>query len=285
MRTARLLPALTIAAALALAGGAAQAQSNRELNERLERVERRLESSALIELMNSSEQLRRELSTLRGDIEVLRREVQEIKERQRALYVDVDERLRALETAAQAPSGDAGAGAGAGDDAGAGEGTGDTATGGDGTADADNLGAGGSGSDAGADSSGSGAGGDAAAGESEAYQAAFETLRDGRYAQAAEQFRRFLETYPDSRLAANARYWLGESHYVVREFDAALEHFQRVLEDYPESSKRPDAMLKIGFVHFEEERREQARQALQRVVEEYPESTAASLANQRLQRL
>jgi len=282
MRPARLLPALTVAAVLALPGGMAQAQSGSELNERLERLERRLESSALIELMNTSEQLRQELTALRGDIEVLRREVQEIKERQREIYVDVDDRLRALETAADDSDGDGDGGGSAGADtaAGAADGdTGETADAGDGTASGDGPATGQSAAGAASED------GEAGADESQAYQAAFETLRDGRYEQAAEQFRRFLEAYPDGELAANARYWLGEAHYVVREFDAALEHFQRVLEDYPESNKRPDALLKIGFVHFEEDRREQAREALEQVVEEYPETTAANLANQRLERL
>lgn len=280
MTLPRAVTALAAAAALALPGSAALGQSNSELDERLERIERRLESSALIDLMNSSEALRREVSTLRGDIEVLRREVESLKERQREIYVDVDDRLRELETA------DEGGGASADDDNGE-EDSDDEDEREDTATDDTEREPGDEASDAAADA-GDDDEEDAASpaeGESEAYQAAFDTLRDGRYDQAAEEFERFLDEYPEGSLAANARYWLGESRYVVREFDTALEHFQQVLDDYPDSNKRPDAMLKIGFVHFEEERTEEAREALQRVVEEYPDSTAANLAEQRLEQL
>ena len=43
------------------------------------------------------------------------------------------------------------------------------------------------------------------------YDAAFDTLRAGDYAESARRFQAFLEHYPDGVYAPNARYWLGES--------------------------------------------------------------------------
>jgi tol-pal system protein YbgF len=118
-----------------------------------------------------------------------------------------------------------------------------------------------------------------------AYRSAFETLKAGRYEQAAQAFQAFLEQHGDSVYADNARYWLGESYYVVRSFDEAMGHFQQLLDEFPDSPKRPDALLKIGFIHYENGDLQQSRKTLERVREQHPDSTAASLAQERLDRI
>ena len=54
------------------------------------------------------------------------------------------------------------------------------------------------------------------------YQAAFNLLKDGRYDDAAVALRDFLARHPTHELASNALYWLGEAHYVRRDFAAEL---------------------------------------------------------------
>lgn len=124
-----------------------------------------------------------------------------------------------------------------------------------------------------------------ATGAGDAYRAAFELLKQGRYDKAEEAFSRFLEQYSDSQYADNARYWLGEAHYVTQEFDAAIKAFRRVLEDFPDSNKAADALLKLGYCHYELKQWSQAREALERVRKEHPDTTAANLAGTRLERL
>jgi len=119
----------------------------------------------------------------------------------------------------------------------------------------------------------------------QAFQAAFELLKQGRYDEAAGNFERFLAAYPNSNLADNAQYWFAETFYVSRKFDKARSAFQVVVDDFPASRKLPDALLKIGFCNFELEQWQDARVALTRVANDYPDSTAARLANQRLQRM
>ncbi|MCF6224776.1 MAG: tol-pal system protein YbgF [Xanthomonadales bacterium] len=115
-----------------------------------------------------------------------------------------------------------------------------------------------------------------------AYQMAFTHLKDLRYTEAAESFYNFLETYPQSPLAGNAEYWLGESYYVTQNYDYALESFQRLLEKYPESKKAPDAWLKIGYTYYEMDDRQKAADILQRVKQQYPGTTLEKLADSRL---
>lgn len=237
-----------LASALALAAGDAVGQSARELNERIERLEERLGGSALMNLMNDSSRLTDEVSGLRGEIELIQRELSEIKDQQRALYLDLDTRLQALEsgTTPSSPSNE--------------------------NAEAPTL------SEPGAVPPEEPTGNPAAE-----YEAAFNSLRSGNFAQARQQFEQFLADYPEDDLSANARYWLGESFYAERDFAAAIVQFQAVLDNHPDSNKHPDALLKIGFSHIEQGQQAEAERVLEQLVSEHPQSTAASLATQRLQ--
>ena len=118
--------------------------------------------------------------------------------------------------------------------------------------------------------------------EKAAYDQGFQSLKDLKYADAAEQFSAFVVQYPNSDYADNAQYWLGESYYVTRNYDIALEAFQALLSNYPDSPKVPDGLLKIGYTHYELKQWDQARAALVQVQEQYPDTTLARLAGSRL---
>jgi tol-pal system protein YbgF len=120
------------------------------------------------------------------------------------------------------------------------------------------------------------------AAEKAAYDKAFQALKELRYAEAAEQFRSFLQNYPQSEYAGNAQYWLGESYYVTRNYEFALEAFQGLLDSYPDSTKAPDSLLKVGYTHYELKQWDLARAALTQVQEQYPNTTVARLAENRL---
>jgi tol-pal system protein YbgF len=118
--------------------------------------------------------------------------------------------------------------------------------------------------------------------EKAAYDSAFQSLKELRYADAADQFQAFLRQYPYSEFADNAQYWLGESFYVTRNVELALEAFEILITSYPESPKVPDGLLKIGYTHYELKQWELARAALTQVQEQYPNTTLARLAESRL---
>lgn len=123
-----------------------------------------------------------------------------------------------------------------------------------------------------------------AAGSPEAeYQAAFNLLKDGKYDEAAVALRDFQARNPQHELAPNALYWLGEAHYVRRDFAAALAAFEGMLRDYPDTRKSPDALLKAGYCQIELKQDAAARTTLGRVVQEYPDSAAAAEAKARLE--
>ena len=117
------------------------------------------------------------------------------------------------------------------------------------------------------------------------FDAALGELREGRYSEAVAGFQRFLVAYPASGLAGDAQYWLGEAHYLGRNYDAAKEAFIDMGLRYPQSARLPDALLKLGYLYGEQGDDDRAREVLRKLVEVYPNTQAASLAERRLQSL
>ena len=311
-----LRPLLTgLALALAFAPVASHGQS--DLEARLARVERLLDGGALVQMLESLETLRNEVQALRGEIEVQSNTIAQLKARQRELYLGLDERLMNVERAgstladstapadagtslpaAEAAESDSVAqaqvdateppsgvdfsieetaavepltGVPTDEDSAAAMSTGETGVAGAASGDE-------------ADPLASVAAIDPIR-EQQDYQDAFNLLKGGRYHDAAKAFRAFLANYPGGEFVDNARYWLGETYYVNRQFEAAMQEFQVLIAQFPQSPKFTHAMLKVGYIHHELGRPEQARQALLELVERHPDSTAAGLARKRLKRL
>jgi tol-pal system protein YbgF len=120
-------------------------------------------------------------------------------------------------------------------------------------------------------------------GEREAYQNAFNLLRAKNYGGAAREFSGFLRTFPNSSLAANSQYWLGECYYGQRRFQEAIDEFERVFTFYPSSNKVPASLLKIGYSHLELRQPSMARSVFQQLVRTHPQSPEAIKAHGRIQ--
>ena len=114
------------------------------------------------------------------------------------------------------------------------------------------------------------------------YQQAFNLLKQSLYDQAIKAFQKFLATHPNDRYSDNAQYWLGEAYYVKRELLPAIEHYKKVINNYPESQKVDDAHLKIGYALYELGELDAARDQLKSLIQRSPGSTAARLADERL---
>ncbi len=117
------------------------------------------------------------------------------------------------------------------------------------------------------------------------FDAALDQLRARRHPEAIADFQRFLQTCPTSRLAGDAQYWLGESYYRNRDYDAARETFINLGLRYPQSKRLPDALLKLGYIYAERGDTARAKEVLQKLIQVYPDSEAAGLAEQRLSAL
>jgi tol-pal system protein YbgF len=78
------------------------------------------------------------------------------------------------------------------------------------------------------------------------YDYAFGLLRDANYPAAARALKDFVHRYPNNRLSSNAQYWLGETFFVRRDFQAAAAAFAEGYQHYPKGPKAADDLLKLG---------------------------------------
>jgi len=250
-------PAVTLAA-LAAALGAGCATTPEEdsvlqsrlsdLDARIARLERA--NQGQVEQAQRQEATQAELRDLRGKLDQLEHDNAALRKQQHDLYADLDARVKAL--SAGAPGGGAG---------GAGAAAGGAAAG---------------------DAPGSG---EPSSTEQAVYSQSFDALKAGSYSTAITGFRDFLKNYPQSQLAENAQYWLGEAYYVNHDYDSAAEAFRTVLKKYPDSRKAPDALLKLGFTQYEQKQYGAARSTLTTVTQKFPGTDSAKLAADRLRRI
>jgi tol-pal system protein YbgF len=252
------------------------------LDQRVRRLENMIDSGQLVKLMRRIDALTQQVRELRGQIETQGHQLEELRERQRRLYGDLDRRLRELEVAGQQRQQEQQQQDGGGSDQATTPPSGDAA--------AEQIEDEASGAElAEAEEGGSGASesvdADTREAQRESYNAAFDLLKEGRYDAAGQAFTDFLEAHPEGPYSDNAQYWLGESRYVTRNFESALEAFRQTVQRYPDSSKVPDARLKIGYTLHELERYEEAKSVLREVVNEYANDTVARLAEERLLQL
>lgn len=262
----------------ARSGSAAQSgaapQQVETLEERVNRLERLMDNQALVDMLMRLDSLQNESQELRGAVETLNHELQGMKQRQRDLYLDIDRRLRDMEVAVNelkragpavsSESSNAATSANARLTAPAPAAVPGAAAAGTGKAAAPPA--------------------DPAA-EREAYQQAFDLLKQGQYDQAITAFQAFLKKYPQGDYTDNAQYWLGEANYVTRRFEVAKQEFLRVLDQHPDSSKVSDAMLKLGYTYYELGNWDKARATLEDVKERFPNATVGRLAENRLQKM
>ena len=238
-------------------------QIQRTLEERMTALENQLKSQGLVELFNQLEQVKAEVSRLRGQIEVLTYEQEQQQKRQRDLYVDLDSRLRRLESsaagstpAAPAPSGSlppltppVGSTGSAAPPAGAP------------VAAAAPV---------------------AATAEQRTYDAAYDQFKAGSFAAAIAGFTSFVKTYPKSPLAASAQYWIGSAQFSQKDYRASVASQRQLIAAYPDSVKVPDALLSIASSQFELRDSAASRRTLEELIAKYPQSEAAARARQRL---
>lgn len=229
------------------------------LEERVNKLDTLLRSQGLMDLLQSVESMKNDLANMRGQLEVNTNGVETTQKRQKDLYVDLDSRLRKLERVESAVPANPGNPPGP----------------------ADGLGAA---PPPTAPSSAPAVAADPAA-ESRSYESAFNLFKIGNYPAAIAGFQSFLRSYPNSPLAANSQYWIGNAYSALRDCKTALAQQQRLISTYPTSPKVPDAMLNMSSCQLELGDKLTARRTLEDIIARYPLSPAADSAKKRLNSL
>jgi tol-pal system protein YbgF len=252
--------------------------TQRAIDQRVAELEAQARNRSIIDLFNQVETLKGEFARLRGQIELLQNEMENTQKRQRDLYVDLDTRLRKMETQVAAQA----------------------------AAAATPPPASMPPSVVGAQPTAGGPTGVAAAGatdpgraappstvvappaaidpvaEQRAYDQGLEHFRAGRFAEAVTAFQLFTRNFPRSTLVPSAQYWIGNSLYATRDFRGAIATQRQLIAQYPDSAKASDALLNIATAQAELGELQAARTTLQEVASKYPSTEAGAKAKQRL---
>lgn len=105
----------------------------------------------------------------------------------------------------------------------------------------------------------------------ERYQYAFGLMSQARYDEAEAALKAFIEQHGDDPLAANARYWLGETYYVRKSFMDAAQAFFQAYKSTPDGAKAPDSLLKLGMSMASLEKTEEACATFGKLRKEFAE--------------
>ncbi len=92
------------------------------------------------------------------------------------------------------------------------------------------------------------------------------------WAEAATEYKRYVELFPDTDEAGKAYYYSGWSQFNQKDYDQSIETLSGMLEAYPEDRYAPDAQFRIANALYEKGRYEEAVSAAQIVLDKYPNS-------------
>lgn len=94
---------------------------------------------------------------------------------------------------------------------------------------------------------------------------------------ARQGFLEFLEKYPQSEVADNALYWLGDLAYGEKKYEEALDYFQRMLKAYPSAQFAPAALYKSRSCLLALGRQDEAWDLGGKLLTQFPDSQEAAL--------
>ncbi|MCX3308883.1 cell division protein CpoB [Pantoea vagans] len=213
-------------------------------------------SNAQAQLMQQLQQQmsdnQRDIDALRGQIQQNSYQLNQVVERQKQLYQQIDTLSSASSSGGQQAAGsDAAANTGAAATAGAAASTGSApAQTGDANSD---------------------------------YNAAVALILEKKqYDQAISALQAWVKRYPDSTYQPNANYWLGQLNYNKGKKDDAAYYYATVVKNYPKSPKAAEALLKVGVIMQEKKDTAKAKAVFQQVIKLYPDTESAKQAQKRL---
>ncbi|MEL7058858.1 MAG: tol-pal system protein YbgF [Acidobacteriota bacterium] len=117
------------------------------------------------------------------------------------------------------------------------------------------------------------------------YDEAYALFHRQQYAQAERAFAHYLERAPESELADNAQFWIGETRWARGDDAGALDAFMQTVERFPRGNKVVHALLKAGQTLERMGRRDEAVETYREVLRLKPDSAAALTAQERLDAL
>jgi tol-pal system protein YbgF len=283
-------------APMAAAARASQSSdvSHLSLDERVNRLEQQISNVQRTSSAGKLDDMQSALQSLRGQVDELAHQLQQMQKQQKTLYSDLDKRVS---------SGKVGVPAAATDSTDTDTETADTA------ADANSVDVGANADNGGAkanDKSTKNAAIKSASAPAEAkakvekekpesqpnsaeeqqtYQTAYNLIKAKKYSEATVTLQKMLQKYPSGQFAANAHYWLGELYGLMGKNDEAVTEFTAVVKNYPDSPKMADSQLKLGLIYAAQLKWVDAKASFKKVINKYPGTGSAHLAAEQLKQI
>ncbi len=114
------------------------------------------------------------------------------------------------------------------------------------------------------------------------YKLAHSMIESGQHKAARILFEEFLAQWPKDAYSDNALYWIGESHYAEGDYRKAALTFQRVRREFSKGDKAPDALFKLGYCFYAMDMYREAIPFLKEFVQSYPKSPLVKKAKDKI---
>ncbi len=115
------------------------------------------------------------------------------------------------------------------------------------------------------------------------YKRAKSFLDKGKYDSSRLEFEKFINLFPDSKNADNARFWIAETYYREKWFEKSILEYQKVIEKYSTGNKVAAALLKQGYSFAALGEKANSRLILKELIKKYPDSKEAAFAKKKLE--
>ena len=116
------------------------------------------------------------------------------------------------------------------------------------------------------------------------YNQGREAFEGRNYEAAIQYFESLLSMSTTHSLADNAQFWIGESHFALKQYDAAIIDFEKVLT-FPKSNKNVDSQFKLGMCYMRKGNTAKAAEEFERLNADYPGNRFQQRVNQILAEL
>ena len=117
------------------------------------------------------------------------------------------------------------------------------------------------------------------------YNNALRDYNGGKPDLATQEFSDYIKFYPNTDLAGNCYFYLGEIQFRAANYQQAAQSYDQVLQNFPSGSKAASAQLKKGFALVELGKQDDGVSELRHLIQRYPHAPEALQARDRLRKL
>jgi len=117
------------------------------------------------------------------------------------------------------------------------------------------------------------------------YNNALRDYNGGKNDLAIQEFSDYVKFYPNTDLAGNCYFYLGEIQFRQANYQQAAQSYDQVLQNFPSGNKAASAQLKKGFSLIELGKQDDGVGELKHLIQRYPHSPEALQARDRLRKL